>query len=88
MIRPQKGKNVLFCEAKLKTAQFSCKQTKTFYFWCEKAKKILTTQQEGKKVVSAYIKLKILQSAANPYSLQKSLKKHHLATKKPLFFEG
>ena len=90
MIRPQKGKNVLFGEAKLKTAHFSCKQTKPFIFGARKLKKFWPRNKKEKRCFCLH---KAQNTAicstleVNPYSLQKSLKKHHLATKKT-FFEG
>lgn len=90
MIRPQKGKNVLFGEAKLKTAQFSCKQTKPFIFGARKLKRFWPRNKKEKRCFCLH---KAQNTAicstleVNPYSLQKSLKKHHLATKKT-FFEG
>lgn len=88
MIRPQKGKNVLFGEAKLKTAQFSCKQTKPFIFGARKLKKFWPRNRKEKRCFCLH---KAQNTAicstleVNPYSLQKSLKKHHLATKKNVF---
>ena len=88
MIRPKKGKNVLFGEAKLKTAQFSCKQTKPFIFGARKLKKFWPRNKKEKRCFCLH---KAQNTAicstleVNPYSLQKKLKEASFSNKKNVF---